>query len=1152
MFNFSYFKKMAVLFLVTFTLINLFTSISVNALTFTDPITLTPPVLNIADNSIIQKIGSPDLPDISLQARAKGIRPASLKNLSLRLKPGVNWLSESQVKAIKEHAEGGRINSSFLPSVEPGEIYIDPSSLMALEFVKGDGGVLYIILADDEKIVEEISIPEQTVFLNEANITRLTPGINVTSYKMKSGTTERTGFNFYFDERQTVPGYDQKGKRIEIALKGSLNVDSPAVEVKYTKDNGYKFVFFASQKAEVQAELLAQIKKDIKIPLYDFTIPAEGCKITVGFFLVLGVDGSITMEYSVKQSSSIRAGLQGDTSYYMPTSFNTIKEVNFSFTPENLSLTADVKGETSLLAEVAFDILGKGKIVLDNKIGVFLEAKTNVQGSIGDYLSIKGDGFVKISGKIKVKSFDKSKTIYEYKYPIFNYVKERSGNYNIDITEACAYSDIIKGRIVEKATGNPYSNKEIQLKITSASGIEKLLSVLTDKAGCFTASYDLKKGDQIRVKFPGTTSNWSYPRQASFPFNFIVVETADYLANAVKGYVNNSDQNALTYNGPVTLYIERSNNIPLHPEDNVFLPVEYNIKLTAQSSNGVFQLNNVDIRPFDKVYAVLEKEGFTFYSDKIEAEGLTVTVDGNYNQEPYRLSSANSVVIIGNSGTVSPFSGEIDFKVSAIYPHSTNPESTLKSKEWRLKPTFNSEKKQSLAATGPWEIELNSLLNQITSSLDRFRSSFMGGRSVNYHVFETVRFFVEGKKLEYFDEAKTCEEERRSNLLNNIEKNINLIASVPADYYLKTLGAIVFNLEGQESSQNPGILSPKNFTSNITIKYYPSAASSTPTCSKGIKFSSLNEQQKVEMGVNDPVLLWDKNSKTKVIEYREFPIKENVRYDLDDYIPELGNIPFALKGTEQVNGISCQVWEKSKKIDPIMNVYVKLQLFINQNNNLPVKVVFLDGYYQKIELLFTNWQRANVSGSGLFTPPFGEIRVPFIQLELPTSTEAGNEQEATEGTEQFEVNSQDTQPSTSDESSNEETKMDKVIIYLTIGNAFMTVNGTQMEIDPGRGTVPLIMGGRTILPIRAVVEAIGGSIKWNDTDRKITIVKQNTTIEMWIDKKEMLVNGLSITNDVPPVIIGARTYVPVRFVGENLNCDVGWDQATQTVTILTK
>ncbi|MGB9976862.1 stalk domain-containing protein [Thermovenabulum sp.] len=1138
--NYSMIKKMfAFLLFLVFFITWVIPCFPANAITLNQPL-----ILNPVDSLTLENIGQKSLPQISVEARAKGILPASLKNVTLKLKPKVNWLTESQVKAIKEHADGGRINSSFLPSVEPGKIYVDPSSLTALEFVKGEKGVLYILQADDEKIVEEISIPEQTVFLNEANITGLTSGINVTSYKMKSGTTERAGFNFYFDERQTLPGYDQEGKRIEVALKGSLNVDSPAVEVKYTKDNGYKFVFFASQKTEVQAELLAQLKKDIKIPLYDFTIPAEGCRITVGFFLVLGVDGRITMEYSVKQSSSIRAGLQGGTSYYMPTSFDTIKEVNFSFTPENLSLTADVKGETSILAEVAFDILGKGKIVIDNKIGVFLEAKTNVQGSTGNYLSIKGDGFVKISGKVKVKSFDKSKTIYEYKYPIFNYIKERLGNYNIDIAEACAYSDLIKGRIVEKATGNPYSNKEIQLKITNAAGIEKLLSALTDKAGYFTASYDLKKGDLVRVKLPGTTNTWSFPREASFPFNCLVVETADYLANAVKGYVNSSDQNALTYNGPVILYIERSNNIPLHPEENIFLPVEYNVKFTVQSSNGVFQLNNVDIRPFDKVYAVLEKEGFNVYSDKIEAEGITVSVDGNYSQEPYLLSSANSVVIIGNSSTASPFSGEIDFKVTAIYPHSTYPENTLKSKEWRLNPTYNSEKKHSVAATGPWQIELNTLLNQITSPLDKFRSSLMGGRSVNYHVFETVSFFVEGKKLEYFDEAKTCEEERRSNFLSNIiEKNIPLIGSAPANYYLKTLSAVVLNLEGQKSSQNQGILSPKNFTSNITVKYYPSASSSTPSYSKGIKFYSLNEQQKVEMGVNDPVLLWDKNSKTKVIEYKEFPVKENVRYDLDDYIPELKNIPFALKGTEQVNGISCQVWEKSKKIDPVMNVYVKLQLFIDPKNNLPVKVVFLDGYYQKIELLFTNWQRANVSGSGLFSPPFGEIRLPMFQLELPPSIN--------EGTEQSGVSGQDLN-STNNNQDNTETEEKNVIIYLSIGNAFMTVNGNSMEIDPGRGTVPLIMGGRTILPIRAVVEAIGGSIKWNDADRKITIIKQNTTIEMWIDKKEMLVNGLTVTNDVPPVIIGARTYVPVRFVGENLNCNVGWDQATQTVTISTK
>lgn len=125
-------------------------------------------------------------------------------------------------------------------------------------------------------------------------------------------------------------------------------------------------------------------------------------------------------------------------------------------------------------------------------------------------------------------------------------------------------------------------------------------------------------------------------------------------------------------------------------------------------------------------------------------------------------------------------------------------------------------------------------------------------------------------------------------------------------------------------------------------------------------------------------------------------------------------------------------------------------------------------------------------------------------------------------------------------------------ISLTIGDSFMTVNGNRLEIDPGRGTKPLAIGGRTILPIRAVVEALGGSISWNEGEGKITIARQNTVIEMWVDNKEMLVNGAAITNDVPPMIIGARTYVPVRFVAENLNCDVSWDGATRTVSITTR
>jgi hypothetical protein len=1113
-------------------------------------------VLAPINGELLKKIGPPSLPDISREARLNGLQPASLKNIHLKLKPGVSWLSEAQAQAIKNHADGGKISSSLLPAVEPGKIYVDPSSLLALEFVRGEGGSLYILLADDDKLVEELSIPEQTVFLNEANITYLAQGINITSYKMKSGTTEMAGFNFYFNEKQTLPGYDQEGKRVEVTLKGSINIDSPAVEVKYTEDSGYKFIFFASQKAEVQAELLAQLKKDVKIPLYDFTVPAEGCKVTVGFFLVLGVDGKITLEYSVKQSSSVRAGLQGSTSYYLPTSFNAVKEVSFAFTPEELSLSADVKGELSLLAEVAFDILGKGKVILDNKIGVLLEAKASAQGGSDDYdyLSIKGDGFAKINGRVKIKSFDKSKTIYEYKYPIFNYVKARSSAYNIDIAEACAYRDIIQGSIVEKGTGKPYANQEILLKVTGSSGAEKNLIASTDKSGFFSRSFDLKKGDRVRVKIPGSGDLWSYPREASFPFNHVAVEVADYLSNTVKGYVSSSGQGASSYNGPVSLFIMRSSNIPLHYEEDLSLPVDYTIRLQAQSAGGAFQLQGVDLRPFDRVYAVVDSEGFTINSTVVEADGLTVSVAGGYLQEAHRLSSPNSTVVLGGPGTVSPFGGEASFQVAALYPHSASPENSLKSKEWRLQFTPVPGRGYSFASTGPWELDLHSLASLITSPLDRFRSSLAGGRSVNYHVFESVKFYVEGKKLEYFNEAKTCEEERSSGLTGKIEKTVPMVGSVPAGYYLKTLGAIM--LEGQTPAESPATgrataLSAQNCAAGVTVKYYPSATAFTPSYSNNIKFSVLNGQQRVESGARDPILLWDKKAGTKVVQYQEFPRKESVRYDLDDYIPELQNVPFVLKGTEQVNGISCQVWEKSKKIDPIMNIYVKVQLFIAPGSNLPLKVVFCDGYYQKIELLFANWQKASAAGSQapgggsrLFMPPFGEIRLPAMQLELPASS--GEQAGESAVSDSSESSSGNTYGDGGDRQSQ------NVIITLTIGDPFMTINGSRVEIDPGRGTEPLIMEGRTILPIRAVVEALGGSISWKENERKITVAGKGTALEMWVDSKRMLVNGISVTNDVPPTIIGARTYVPVRFVAENLNCDINWDETTRTVTISTR
>jgi len=117
------------------------------------------------------------------------------------------------------------------------------------------------------------------------------------------------------------------------------------------------------------------------------------------------------------------------------------------------------------------------------------------------------------------------------------------------------------------------------------------------------------------------------------------------------------------------------------------------------------------------------------------------------------------------------------------------------------------------------------------------------------------------------------------------------------------------------------------------------------------------------------------------------------------------------------------------------------------------------------------------------------------------------------------------------------------------------------EIDPGRGTVPVIVNNRTFIPIRALIETIGGSVKWNDQLRQVTIELpyRNTVIDLWIDK-----NWARITDSygnvswkqidqgnskIAPFIKNDRTYLPLRFIVETLGFKVNWDAILEIITV---
>lgn len=124
-----------------------------------------------------------------------------------------------------------------------------------------------------------------------------------------------------------------------------------------------------------------------------------------------------------------------------------------------------------------------------------------------------------------------------------------------------------------------------------------------------------------------------------------------------------------------------------------------------------------------------------------------------------------------------------------------------------------------------------------------------------------------------------------------------------------------------------------------------------------------------------------------------------------------------------------------------------------------------------------------------------------------------------------------------------------VTIVLKINDPYMTVNGELKELDPGRGTAPVIADGRTMVPLRAVVEEIGGEIKWDGESREVTISKDGTEIKLTIDSTASFVNENEITLDSSPVIIDGRTFLPARFVMETMGYSVIWNSAEQSVII---
>lgn len=119
------------------------------------------------------------------------------------------------------------------------------------------------------------------------------------------------------------------------------------------------------------------------------------------------------------------------------------------------------------------------------------------------------------------------------------------------------------------------------------------------------------------------------------------------------------------------------------------------------------------------------------------------------------------------------------------------------------------------------------------------------------------------------------------------------------------------------------------------------------------------------------------------------------------------------------------------------------------------------------------------------------------------------------------------------------------VIVMQLNNKSASVNGKPVTLD----VAPFLQDGRTLVPLRFVSEALGAEVKWNDKEKSITLIRGSDTMKLTINRSDAIVNGKTIYMDVPAINHKGTTMVPIRFVVENFQLEIEFDNATGTITI---
>lgn len=124
-------------------------------------------------------------------------------------------------------------------------------------------------------------------------------------------------------------------------------------------------------------------------------------------------------------------------------------------------------------------------------------------------------------------------------------------------------------------------------------------------------------------------------------------------------------------------------------------------------------------------------------------------------------------------------------------------------------------------------------------------------------------------------------------------------------------------------------------------------------------------------------------------------------------------------------------------------------------------------------------------------------------------------------------------------------RIDKAVTFSPARDITVTINGSKIYFEQE----PVIYNERTMVPMRKIFEVLGATVSWDGATKTVTARRDSTTIKVTIGESKLYVNGEAYMLDTAPIILNGSTLVPVRAISEALRCGVDWDGNTYTVII---